>query len=130
MSFSKDIAKFSRKSIKGAEDYRRKLAFEMFRKTLKRTPVGAPHTWKSKKAPKGYREGTLKRSWTLNGRDNLTQGDIMTLTLGSSSNAPLVMSNKQPYAYRIEYTGWSKQAPMGMITPALAEVKRLKNKIK
>jgi hypothetical protein len=130
MSFSDDIDAFSRKSINLAGEYRRKLAFEMFRKTLKRTPVGAPHTWKSGKAPKGYREGTLKRSWSINGRSNLTNNNIVTLTLNNSSNAPLVMSNKQPYAYRIEYAGWSKQAPMGMITPSLAEVKRMKNKLK
>jgi len=130
MSFSKDIAKFSRKSIKGAEDYRRKLAFTMFKKVLKRTPVGAPHTWKSKKAPKKYIAGTLKRSWTLNGNDDLNDGSVAMEIFGSSPKNPLIMSNKQPYAYRIEYAGWSKQQPLGMITPSLAEVKRLKNKIK
>ena len=51
---------------------------------IKKTPVGAPDTWKSK-PPKGYRSGQLKRAW-----------DVEKLSDGS-----YIFSNNMEYAESI-----------------------------
>lgn len=76
-------------------------ASELLRDTIElRTPVGKPELWKYPAAP-GYTPGTLKASWTITHSKNMA-----------------VIQNSVPYAYRVE-TGWSTQAPYGMMRVSL-----------
>lgn len=80
---------------------------ELYTEIVNKTPVGKPSIWKFPYVPKGYIPGTLKKSWEVkyNGI-NVTDGIIATI------------SNDQPYAERVE-TGWSSQAPYGMMRTSI-----------
>ena len=77
----------------------------------KRTPVGRPELWKYP-AHKDYLPGTLKNSWELS----------------KLSDLYYTLYNDVPYAYRVE-TGWSSQAPYGMMRVSLKEWESIINKI-
>lgn len=76
------------------------VATKLYSKTIEYTPVGDPSLW-SYEAPKGYKPGTLKKSWEINYQPT-----------------EVTIKNEQPYALRVEY-GWSTQAPNGMLRRAL-----------
>lgn len=106
---------------------------EMYKRIIERTPVGNPSLW-SYPAPKDYKPGTLKASWRLNFSNTIrnTQGQFtssgqlldsggITFKIDSdNSNVGATIYNNQPYAQRVE-TGWSTQAPQGMMRITIAE---------
>lgn len=108
---------------------------KMFEKIVDRTPVGDPSLW-SYPAPSGYNPGTLKASWgkVYNsrgaGRDvktgrfksikqDMSKGGV-SFKVGKTTNQNVLIYNNQPYAQRVE-TGWSSQAPQGMMRVTVAE---------
>jgi hypothetical protein len=106
---------------------------EMYKRIIDRTPVGNPSLWKYP-APKDYVPGTLKASWridfsgnTKDSRGRFTSasqignsGGISFKINSTNSNARAAIYNNQPYAQRVE-TGWSTQAPSGMMRITLLE---------
>lgn len=104
---------------------------DMFNKIVDRTPVGNPSLWKYP-APKGYNPGTLKASWGIdyntNGAIRNDKGQFATpntvggisFRVNSPSRQDATIYNIQPYAQRVE-TGWSTQAPAGMMRITIKE---------
>lgn len=105
---------------------------QMYKKIIDRTPVGDPSLWKWP-AHSDYQPGTLKESWQLsfNGQQRNLKGQFssasqtienggLTLKVGSRETVSATISNPQPYAQRVE-TGWSTQAPSGMMRVTIAE---------
>lgn len=102
-----------------------------------------------KKAPAGYVGGRLRGNW----RCSLAMADVSTFeapggakTRKAYKNFPdlgqvlnevndtcnnadrkkvLWLSNSLPYAYRIEYEGWSRQAPEGMVRRNVTRIKKI-----
>lgn len=109
-------------------------ALQMYKRIVDRTPIGNPNLWHPPYWPKNYIPGTLKASWNLsfNGVQRNTTGQFsssdqlvtsggLSLRLNSTnSNQAITISNPQPYAQRVE-TGWSTQAPSGMMRITVAE---------
>jgi hypothetical protein len=85
----------------------KQVATELYTKIVSYTPVGDPSLWKSPYVPKGYKPGTLKKSWAI---------DIQP--------REATISNDQPYAQRVE-NGWSTQAPYGMMRKGIADFPKL-----
>jgi len=94
---------------------------------IKRTPVGNPDIWAGN-PPLGYVGGTLRGNWQPSiGQPVTTQIDRTDKTGGLVSadiaregqrlniGAVFYMTNNLPYAARIEFEAWSKQAPQGMM---------------
>lgn len=111
---------------------------EMYKKVVDRTPVGNPSLW-NWPVHKDYQSGTLRESWTIsfNGVQRNVTGQFASTAqvLGnnglsfkvSSNNAQVaVISNPIPYAQRVE-TGWSTQAPQGMMRITAAEYASMLN---
>lgn len=96
-------------------------AAELKTRIENRTPVGDPSLWNWPAHP-GYKPGTLKASWTLTKK-------------GSGENLTILIENDVPYGPRVEYVGWSTQAPNGMMRisalewPAIIEAQAKKNKV-
>lgn len=90
-----------------------KEAVEEFEKDVKeRTPIGMPATWKN--APSSdYVPGALRQSWKTDWQDNYKTAFVY---------------NDRDYAYRIE-TGWSKQAPSGMMRLAVVDFPIIVNRL-
>ncbi len=111
---------------------------EMYKKIIDRTPVGDPSLWKWP-AHSDYTPGTLRASWQLsfNGQQRSTAGRFasasqtlegygLSLKVGSSSKQFATISNPQPYAQRVE-SGWSTQAPEGMMRVTVSEYTSIVN---
>lgn len=96
---------------------------------IKDTPVGDPDLWQSK-PPRGYVGGTLRGAWNAStGSPNLSintrrKSKTGTAVIGrmrkgvkafNPMTETLYFVNPMPYAARIEYQGWSTQAPEGMV---------------
>lgn len=102
-----------------------------------RSPVGNPAMWVSP-PPRGYVPGSFKNSWAVSfgsepsntrrkpdasGSGSLSdKGKLQELN--SNPYQRIFIGNDLPYAWRIE-TGWSKQAPSGVVSVTLQSLKVL-----
>jgi len=84
---------------------------ELYQRIVDRTPIGNPALWNPPYWPNGYVPGDLKAAWKI---EKLGEGYII--------------SNDMPYAYRVE-TGWSKQAPTGMMRISVKEFNAILDEI-
>lgn len=101
-----------------------------------KTPVGNPELWQSK-APSGYTGGRARNNWfssvgaesteTTKSKAKTGQAAIdrakaksKTLKAGQS----FYLTNNLPYIRRLEYEGWSTQAPAGMVRISIAEAEQ------
>lgn len=109
---------------------------EMYKKIIDRTPIGDPTLWKWP-AHSDYTPGTLRASWQLsfNGQQRSAGGQFssssqtlgnggIVFKIGSGAKTSIAISNPQPYAQRVE-TGWSTQAPSGMMRITIFEYSSL-----
>lgn len=91
------------------ESVLRGAAIKLGQNIVRRTPV---------------RTGTLRASWTaaLNrpGAPN-AGGSIIAIAANLELGDDFFFINSQPYGPRIEYEGWSDQAPAGMLRVSVAE---------
>jgi hypothetical protein len=97
-----------------------------------KSPVGDPDSWASP-APAGYTGGQFRANWNysigspdVSVTDNTDPqgGESMrkALTTNYSMGDKIYISNSLPYAYRLEYEGWSRnQAPNGMVRVSVIE---------
>lgn len=97
------------------------------------TPVGDPKYWKSK-APTGYVGGRARNNWfasisspsteTTNSKG--AKGTAAIKRVGEVSKAhkigvDMFLTNNLPYIRRLEFEGWSRQAPVGMVRKNLTK---------
>lgn len=110
---------------------------ELMRRVVLRTPYGRPELWKNGYGEwalaNGYKAGALRANWDVSiNSPNLTYNPEKKDTSGGATIALGVanamkpaktyfISNATPYAARIEYTGYSTQAPAGMVRISIAE---------
>jgi len=66
MPWNKSLSSFTDEIRKTYDEDVKKLAFYALKRLKDETPVGNPDTWKNpNSAPRGYRGGTLKKSFNL-----------------------------------------------------------------
>lgn len=122
MSFSLQLRKFNQETKERVERNRRQILFEVFRGIVMDTPV---------------LEGTLRGNWQLSsGSPTLSQLDIRSQSAvlneidqvlrGSRFGDTVWLSNNLPYAYAIEFYGWSHtKAPQGMVRKNVMRVNQI-----
>lgn len=111
---------------------------DLYKKIVERTPVGNPSLW-NWPAPRDYNPGTLKESWNISFNNvqrnvagqfastaQILGNNGLSFKLGDKGQQVVVISNPQPYAQRVE-TGWSTQAPQGMMRVSIAEYTSMLN---
>ncbi len=133
--FGPDLVDFVRKTLERADVLKRAVAIKLFSSIIRDSPVGDPDLWKSK-PPAGYVGGRFRANW------NSTVGTPDTSTSESTAQQAAIpamiqvveasdrkeinwLANSLPYAARLEYEGWSRQAPAGMVRRNVARIKRL-----
>jgi len=148
MSFADDLARICTKAGDKVELLVRKVAIDLGKAVVEKSPVGDPLNWLSlnpsvdtktgkqstaRKAPAGYVGGTFKGNWqygtnSINATvdspaDKSGGGSNTRIAAGVSAWVPgqtIYMTNSLPYAQKLEH-GWSKQAPVGMVKTTVAE---------
>lgn len=134
MSFSSDIAKFVAKTNRRNNAIVRKLVIDMGTSLVMKTPVGNPTLWKNPDgAPAGYAGGAARANWQY-GNGAMPEGFLDAIDKGGNSTINRIIggvqaspaasihwiANNLPYIERLE-TGWSTQAPQGMLRLTVAE---------
>jgi len=125
MSAAGSVASFRKKVSKNAGEVFRQVCLEMSTRILRRSPVDS---------------GRFKGNWfaSINSANIATNGGLdpsgagaisaaKAITLQLKNSQTFYFTNNLPYAYRLEYEGWSKQAPMGMVRLTVAEFKTIVN---
>lgn len=87
---------------------------------------------------KGYVGGRFKGNWQVTigtaptqSLDSIDPSGAATITDGRAALAsfkagmPIFITNNLPYGPRLEYEGWSKQAPAGMVRVSIAEFQNI-----
>ena len=138
MGWSDDLNKIIKRDEASAERWLRAAVIQAANVAIIRTPVGNASLWKLPPPP-GYVGGQLRANWrvsfgvvdfTIKDTVNFSTtaqdaaNEILSFKLGQT----IVVSNPMPYAPRIEYDGWSSQAPDGMARQAVVALKKALNK--
>ena len=146
--FAAEFGKMLVKAGAKAEQVVKKSAMSIMVSVEKKSPVGDPETWlylhpqkqvyvdylTYREPPAGYTGGQFRANWNLSvtGLDTSTTADKDPsggAAIGRAQSAiesykigdTITISNSLPYAHRLEYEGWSNQAPNGMIRLTVLE---------
>ena len=142
--FANELKRFVTEEVpKRAADVQRRMLAETLTLIVQATPVGNHTRWKAniKRAekgqpplPRGYVGGQARRNWQVSvgapvrtpkpgvdasGQTAITEGFGVIAQIKDPTRA--YISNPMPYMDRLE-NGWSKQAPKGMVSQAVAIV--------
>jgi hypothetical protein len=122
VSFATDVGKFAVKAPKQAALVRKLFLKKLCFATIDRTPVrtgylkgnwqptiGAPA---QSEVPRKSKEGGFPKKLVLSTLEKL------------NGDQSFFFTNRAPYAYRIEYEGYSAKAPRGMLRVSVAEARR------
>lgn len=125
--FKRDYAAIIKRAGDKAETVVRQSMIAIGKGLVEKSPVGNPDLWSSP-APEGYVGGRFKNNWqfgvssinsdTSRRPDGAGGGSLASIVAGTAAWKPgqtIFISNSLPYAYRIEYEGWSTQAPAGVV---------------
>lgn len=117
-TFALDLERFAAKAEGNAEKVVRKIGIDLFSRTVERTPVDT---------------GRARANWNVSiGTANLATSEAtdkggeatkarIRNTLHDWKQGDIYLMNSLPYIRRLEYDGWSGQAPQGMVRITVAE---------
>ena len=120
-TFKLDISKFIDKTSKSADAQVRKICLDLVTGIVLKTPVDT---------------GRARANWFTsigNPTDNVTESidasgsSTIASSLSAISKATgnvLWITNNLPYIYRLEFEGWSRQAPAGMVRVTVNDITR------
>jgi hypothetical protein len=119
--FRTDLKRIVEKTKDKTNLFVRKLVLDLDRRVILKSPVDTGRfkaNWQI-----GYGTPDIETVETLDKSGSLTmakhQAEVSSKILAGSV---IYITNSLPYAYRLEYEGWSKQAPSGMVRITLAEL--------
>jgi len=119
-SFALDVSKWCGKSLDRIDIVSRKIALEMFRRVILRTPVDtgrARGNWQTTIGAPAI--GTVDAK-DPSGCAAIAKATAVGLTWRARTGASILLTNNLPYIERLEH-GYSKQAPSGMVAITVAE---------
>lgn len=137
--WSLDLSKYAQDTIAKTVLVSRKIALEVFRRVIFRTPVGYPPIWETPYKPKGYVGGRARGNWftTVGGPSSAVTDNADATGSRATNEARAVTATWQPVqgsiflTNNLPYIGvlengrignkGSKQAPNGMVSITLAE---------
>ncbi len=123
-SFALDVKAFAERAGKAADLVVRKICLDLFSDITNNTPVDtgrARANWfASVNAP-------VTATVQFGGNSASAAGEAIANAQSAVAQAPgnvFWISNNLPYIYRLEFEGWSKQAPNGMVRLAIDRAER------
>jgi hypothetical protein len=116
MNFTVDVTQWVKKTKTSIEELRKNIIIELFSSVILDTPVDT---------------GRLRGNWIISmdnpitqevrildpsGNETVKKVHDLTAQLPQGKDKTVFLTNNLPYAYRIEYDGWSHtKAPRGMV---------------
>ena len=121
MSFASDVEEYAKKAGASLDETSRAIVLELFGSVIKDTPVDtgrAKGNWQTTiGAPASGTVDRLGESEAL--------ADVSQQTASFGAGKVIYLSNNLPYIYRLEYDGWSQQAPGGMLRKNVARIQSI-----
>ena len=121
MSFASDMEAYAKKAGASLDETSRAIVLELFGSVIKDTPVDtgrAKGNWQTTiGAPASGTVDRLGESEAL--------ADVAQQTASFGAGKLIYLSNNLPYIYRLEYVGWSQQAPGGMLRKNVARIQSI-----
>lgn len=124
-SFSLDVSKWAAQTTADIATVVRKTTLDMFGRIIMRSPVDTGRFRNNWYASIGKPSGSANEGTDPSGAGSLARVNAAAIEykLGDT----IWMSNNLKYAWRLE-TGWSKQAPAGMVAITVAEFQSIFDK--
>jgi len=131
MGFTVDLRRFVERANGNIDQVARKTVLDVGTAIIERTPVGDPLTWLHP-APAGYVGGRARGSWAygFGSPEEADQVDasgaasIGRIVHGVQANSAIgvhYITSSLSYMRRLEFDGWSNQAPAGMVRITIQE---------
>lgn len=124
MSFASDVAKFAKLTNSSLDETGRAITLELFGSVIKDTPVDtgrARGNWQtSLGSPK---DGEINRDGA-----GPALAEVASESAKFGMGKVIYLANGLPYIYRLEFLGWSKQAPAGMARRNVARIQSIVRK--
>ena len=130
------ISQWADKKKPDIEKVARGFCINLSTEIIMRTPVGDPLLWKSR-APTGYTGGRARNNWFSTVAMPSTETTTNKAKTGAAAIAKVrrnaqslksgqtfYLTNNLPYIRRLEYEGWSNQAPAGMLRTSLTDAEQ------
>lgn len=121
MSFASDVEAYAKKAGASLDETSRAIVLELFGSVIKDTPVDtgrAKGNWQTTiGAPASGTVDRLGESEAL--------ADVAQQTASFGAGKVIYLSNQLPYIYRLEFDGWSQQAPGGMLRKNVARIQSI-----
>lgn len=117
-NFSDDLERFTKKALTRAETIHRKVGIEVASAVIRKTPVDTGRARANWLPSLGYSRDDTKETFDKSGQ--VAVGAATQTFSGAKLEQTLWLSNNLPYIQRLE-TGYSKQAPAGMVAVTIAE---------
>jgi len=134
--FGELTRQWAKKTGEDLEKITRGFCINLSTSVIIKTPVGNPELWSSP-APHGYTGGRARNNWfpSLNNISNKTTerkaktgqaavNRVKDRTSGLKAGDTFYLTNNLPYIRRLEYEGWSTQAPAGMVRISISEAEQ------
>lgn len=124
MTFASDMAKFAKLTNSSLDETGRAIALELFSSVIKDTPVDtgrARGNWQTS-------IGTPKESEIDRDGSGPALAEAARETSRFGMGKVIYLANGLPYIYRLEYLGWSKQSPEGMVRKNVARIQSIVRK--
>lgn len=128
-TFKLDLAKFANKVGGKTNTVIRRVAYDTFSRVIMKTPVDTGRA-RANWIPQIGTPATGTNNNTDKGAYGSAPGPALNSKLKSEiqkfiPGSVLYLSNNLPYIRRLEYDGWSKQAPAGMVRVTFVEVRNI-----
>ncbi len=124
MSFSSDFARFAKLTNSSLDEAGRAIALEAFGSIIKDTPVKSGRAKGNWQTSIGIpKEGEVDRTG-----EGPALAELSSEASKFSMGKLIWLSNNLPYIYRLEFLGWSKQAPSGMARKNVARIQSIVRK--
>lgn len=118
MSFSVDLTRWVEKAKGNVDKVLRETVVLASQQIVQRSPVDTGRFRANWQFSVGAPDMTTSERVDPSG--SLTIARILGQVAGIKAGPTVYLTNSLPYAYRLEYEGWSDQAPNGMVRVTLA----------
>lgn len=118
MSFASDVNRFVVKSEQATDRTVRAITFELFRSVIQMSPVDTGRFRGNWQTTTGSPQDSIIPRLDPSGSSAIAEVFAKAGGLGSVS----YLANNLSYAERLEYDGWSQQAPNGMVRVSFARI--------
>lgn len=126
--FRAGMARSIQKSKNKVEQYFQKLTIDLSTSIILKTPVDKGQLHWNWFVGNGYINKSTAEH-TGDDKSGASSRNALQIDAIKVNGQTIFISNSLPYAHRIEYEGWSKKAPAGMLRVSLAELNSISTKV-